>query len=85
MSARGLGVEGVCRVQMITEHLCTLVQNTRFAGLYSVYEKIKGIPEEAGRRAQNSSKPASGSSQSEPCSRAMALMLAPSCIEHLSI
>ena len=40
MSARGLGVEGVCRVQMITEHLCTLVQNTRFAGLYSVHEKI---------------------------------------------
>ena len=37
MSARGLGFEGV---QMITEHLCTLVQNTRFAGLYSVHEKI---------------------------------------------
>ena len=44
MSARGLGVEGVCRVQMITEHLCTLVQNTRFAGLYSVYERSKAFP-----------------------------------------
>ena len=38
MSARGVGLKGC--VQMITEHLCPLVQNTRFAGLYSVHEKI---------------------------------------------
>lgn len=83
MSARGVGLKGC--VQMITEHLCPLVQNMRFAGLYSVHEKGQGVSEEAGRRAKNSSKPASGSSQTEPCSRARALMLAPSCIEHLSI